>query len=278
MFSVTSFLTPARAKAAAQVGIAVAAFSLLAHTNSAGAQQIAMAGPALPQVNVTVVGGQDRAADSRGTAFLVDRDTWVTAAHVVKGCSAVYVRAGGEWRPANQVTVHGSADLAIFRARQDDRSRPLKLSERAPSMGDAAFHIGFAKGEFTSVDTKLSAQANVKLANTGGVSASFVWSQNENHGERRMNGISGGPQLDSRGAVQGVTISYGGSAGQPLRMTTVPMSELRGFLPTSVEYAAEDARTFQGRTADHAKQLRNNGSVTSVYCATTASARNLPRT
>jgi len=253
---------------------ALAALVLVANHAPAHAQQMAMV---MPQVNVTVGGGVDRSQDSRGTAFLVGRDTWVTAAHVVKGCTAVYVRAGGEWRPAHNVKLHSVADVAVFEARQDERSKPLTLSTRAPGMGDTAMHVGFTKGELTAVQTRASASANVRLASSGGVSSGYLFqSSDQTPGDRRMNGVSGGPQLDSRGAVQGVTISYGGQAGQPLRLTTVPVSELNGFLPAHVQVG--QASGFEGFAAPNPGQLRANGSVTSVYCATTTSTRNLPRT
>jgi hypothetical protein len=251
---------------------ALAALTFFAQAVPASAQQLAMV---MPQVNVTVAGGSDRSSDSRGTAFLVGRDTWVTAAHVVNGCAAVYVRAGGEWRVASNLKVHGSADVAVFSARQDERTKPLALSTRAPGMGDTAIHIGFARGEFTAVETRASAAANVRLASTGGTSSGYLFQSTDgNSGDRRMNGVSGGPQLDARGAVQGVTISYGGQAGQPLRLTTVPVSELQGFLPANVQLASG----FEGFVPNQANQMRTSGSVTSVYCATTTSTRNLPRT
>ena len=251
---------------------ALASLALFAQVVPASAQQLAMV---MPQVNVTVAGGADRTSDSRGTAFLVGRDTWVTAAHVVNGCAAVYVRAGGEWRVASNLKVHGSADVAVFSARQAERTKPLALSTRAPGMGDTAIHIGFARGEFTAVETRASAAANVRLASTGGTSSGYLFQSTDgNSGDRRMNGVSGGPQLDARGAVQGVTISYGGQAGQPLRLTTVPVSELQGFLPANVQLASG----FEGFVPNQANQMRTSGIVTSVYCATTTSTRNLPRT
>jgi S1-C subfamily serine protease len=253
--------------------VSLVALAFVTTTAPTQAQQLAMA-TLVPQINVTVAASSDRATDSRGTAFLVGQDTWVTAGHVVKGCAAVYVKVGSEWRPAANVNVHGSADLAVFRARQNDQTRPLPISSRAPSAGDAAFHVGFAKGEFTSVETRLSAQANVRLASTGGVSAGWVWSENQG-GDRRMNGISGGPQLDAYGAVQGVNVSYGNNASG-LRMTTQPVSDLQGFLPANIKHGQASATPV--RSAEHAKQLRANGSVTSVFCSSTTSTRNLPRT
>ena len=240
----------------------------------AQAQQIALA-TVVPHINVIITGGSDRSHDSRGTGFLVGRDTWVTAAHVVSGCSAVYVKVGSEWRPASNVKTHAVADLAVFSARQDDRTKPLPISDRTPVAGDAAIHVGFAKGEFTAVGTHLSASANVRMASTGGVSTGFVWAQ-EQGGDRRMNGVSGGPQLDARGAVQGVTISYGNSSNG-MRMTTAPISELQGFLPATAQKAPEGFEGF-AVTPVNPNQLRANGSVTSVLCATPASTRNQPRT
>ena len=245
---------------------------------------------AVPEINVTVVGGNDRSHDSRGTGFLVGRDTWVTAAHVVNGCATVYVKIANEWRPASNVKLHGSADLAVFQARQDDRAKPLPLSTRSPVAGDVAVHVGFAKGEFTAVETRLSASANVRLASTGNVSAGWVWAHDQAGGESRMNGLSGGPQLDASGAVQGVTVSYGNGSGG-LRMTTMPISGLDGFLPATVQQrrpsagfegfgtAASSAIQANQRYAMQlqAVQLQGSGSVASVFCAATTSTRNLPR-
>jgi S1-C subfamily serine protease len=244
------------------------------------AEQLAM-GTSAPQINVTVAGGNDRSHDSRGTGFLVGRDTWVTAAHVVNGCAAVYVKVGNEWRPASHVRLHGSADLAVFHARQDERTRPLPISTRAPVAGDVAIHVGFAKGEFTAVETRLSAAANVRLASTGAMSAGWVWTQEQAGADRRMNGVSGGPQLDARGAVQGVTISYGNGSGG-LRMTTASISDLQGFLPASLQRGQTQALSggfegFAGGRGSNPHHLRVNGSVTSVFCATTTSTPNLPQ-
>jgi hypothetical protein len=266
-----SSAAPSLFKIRAQV-VAAAALAFVAAVAPAEAQQLAMA-TLVPHVDVTVTGGADRTKDSRGTSFLIGQDTWVTAAHVVKGCAAVHVKVGNEWRPASNVKVHGSADLAVFHARQDDRTKPLSISGRAPVAGDAALHVGFAKGEFTLIETRLSAGANVRLASTGGVSGGWVWSQDQG-GDRHMNGVSGGPQLDAYGAVQGVNVSYGNNAAG-LRVTTQPIHDLQGFLPANVQRGS--ASTAPVRGAEHAKQLRANGSVTSVFCATTTSTRNLPR-
>ena len=75
--------------------------------------------------------------------------------------------------------------------------------------------------------------------------------------------------------MQGVTISY---AGTPMRLTTAPVSSLRGFLPASVQYVSTGGTQIEGHSAAYAAQLRANGSVTSVYCASTTSTRSLPRT
>ena len=154
---------------------------MLGHSTSAVAQQLAVDNdaPVLPQVNVIIVGGNDGAPDSCGTAFLVGRDTWVTATHVIRDCSAVHVRSGGTWRPARAVKAHNSADLAVVEAGQDDRTEALKLSDRNPTLGNPAVHIGFARGEFMSLETRLSAVANVRQASRpdAGPSSGWIWAQ-----------------------------------------------------------------------------------------------------
>jgi serine protease Do len=251
---------------------AVVVMTLAVVAAPAQGQQLAV-GADVPEVNVLVVDGNDRNKDSRGTGFLIARDTWVTAAHVVNGCAAVYVKIANEWRPASNVKLHGSADLAVLRARQDDRTTPLPISSRVPVAGDVATHVGFAKGEFTAVESRLGASATVRVKASGNVSAGWVWVHDQLGTDGRISGLSGGPQLDARGAVQGVTISYGQGSGG-LRMTTLPISDLQGFLPG---HAGSSSGFRRASPAINVGQLHASGSITTVYCAATASPRNLPR-
>ena len=232
-----------------------------------GSAPTSYAAPMQP-VNIAIVGGNDRRHDSRGTGFLVARDTWVTAAHVVRGCAVVYVKGDKGWNRARNVSVHPSADLAVINARSSDSQAILPLADRDPTIGQPGIHIGFAHGQLVYVETSLSAAANVRQVEQpqAGTSTGWLWHQRgEGPQDSRLGGISGGPQLDANGIVQGVTISY---VGSPIRVTTVPAATVRGFLPAGAQLA--DPRASY-RVASNSNavvpQAAGSSGVTSIHCA-----------
>jgi serine protease Do len=225
-------------------------------------------------VNIAIVGGNDRQHDSRGTGFLVARDTWVTAAHVVRGCAAVYVKGDKGWNRARSVSLHPTADLAVINARSSESQIALPLADRDPVIGQPGIHIGFAHGQLVYVETSLSAAASVRQVEQpqAGTSTGWLWQQRgEGMQDSRLGGISGGPQLDASGVVQGVTISY---VSGPIRVTTVPATTLRGFLPADTRLA--DPRASY-RLASNSNavvpQAALSNSVTSIHCAVSPRSR-----
>jgi S1-C subfamily serine protease len=234
----------------------------------------AYTGP-VPLVDIAVAGGNDRRSDSRGTAFLVSRDTWATAAHVVRGCAAVYVRGDRGWSRARKVALHQSADLAVINARSDQGQAFLPLADRDPTIGQPAVHMGYAHGQLVFVETSLSAAANIRQIERpeAGTSTGWLWRQRgAGAQDSRLGGISGGPQIDADGVVQGITISY---AGSPIRMTTVPAAALRGFLPAGTKLGdpRSSNRIASRSNAVGAVQFAVSASVTTVYCAVSAHTR-----
>lgn len=229
----------------------------------------------MPLVNISVAGGNDRQHDTRGTGFLVARDTWATAGHVVRGCAAVYVHGDRGWNRAGKVSLHPSADLAVINARSDVSLAVLPLADQDPALGQPAVHMGYAHGQLVFVETSLSAAANIRQTTQpeAGTFAGWLWRQRgEGAQESRLAGISGGPQIDAGGVVQGITISY---AGSPVRMTTISASTLRGFLPAGTQLADPRAsnRLATRSNAVAAPQFAVSASVTTVYCAISAHTR-----
>lgn len=247
----------------------------LVRPNDAPLQAPASQVASIPLVNVSIVGGNDRRHDSRGTGFLVSHDTWATAAHVVRGCAAVYVRGDGGWNRARKVSLHPSADLAVITARSDAGQAVLPLADREPTLGQSGVHLGYAHGQLVFVETTLSAAANIhQVAQPeAGTSAGWLWRQRGvGAQDSHLGGVSGGPQIDSNGVVQGITISY---AGSPIRMTTVTAATLRGFLPAGIQLAdpRSSNRIASRSNAAASVQFAVSASVTSVYCAVSARTR-----
>jgi S1-C subfamily serine protease len=229
----------------------------------------------IPLVNISVMGGNDRRHDSRGTAFLVARDTWATAGHVVRGCAAVYVRSDKGWKRAREVFLHPLADLAVIKAPSDGGQALLPLADRDPTIGQSGVHLGYAHGQLVFVETSLSAAANVRQVAQpeAGISAGWLWRQRGGGAQdSHLSGISGGPQIDANGIVQGITISY---TGNPIRMTTVPAATLRGFLPAGTPLAdpRSSNRIASRSNVVAAPQFAASAGVTSVYCAVSARTR-----
>jgi serine protease Do len=246
--------------------------SLVTPNGSALQAPTSYAAPTRP-VNIAIVGGNDRQHDSRGTGFLVARDTWVTAAHVVRGCAAVYVKGDRGWNRARSVSLHPSADLAVINARSSENQTALPLADRDPVIVQPGIHIGFAHGQLVYVETSLSAAASVRQVEQpqAGTSTGWLWQQRgEGMQDSRLGGISGGPQLDASGVVQGVTISY---VSGPIRVTTVPAATLRGFLPADTRLADPRASYRLASNSNAVPQTALANSVTSIHCAVSPRSR-----
>lgn len=232
----------------------------------------ALLGPSTPFDPSVVVEVADKAEPAAGTAFSID-DTgvWVTARHVVDGCTqTAIVVAHGQGVEA-KVTIDPRGEAAILTTNGGAPALPLDLNQGLRE-GERAFHPGYPQGEPGEVTTRLLGRENLVVKGRGArTEPVLVWAETGRTDGLRgaLGGLSGAPALDDRGRVIGVTIAEAPRRGRIY--TTVPETVVN-MLNLTREPTAANARGVPltpenyGRVAD---DLRRNLRVAQVICLRT---------
>ncbi|HKU96521.1 MAG TPA: serine protease [Vineibacter sp.] len=219
---------------------------------------------------LTVNSDGPRSSDGLGTAFALDATgVWLTAAHVVDDCKAVYVLRDRDWRAATAVRIHPSADVALIRAVNTGPTITFAAAG-TPRLGTDAFHVGYPQSRPAQVHTRYIGRARIERPERGmPPEPGHVWVEVSRAPdfEGSLGGLSGGPAFDSAGRVVGVTILESSRRG---RVTTAPVERIRDLLvrggidsKPGAGVATFSPTSFQA-TGD---SLRATGTVTHVYCS-----------
>lgn len=206
---------------------------------------------------------------SLGTAFKVGGGTlWLTANHVVSRCDAVGLDMG----PFHAATVEmgrsiPEADVAAIHMLAHV-PQSLTLAAAAPERGDEGFHMGFPRGRRAVVVSRYMGEAEVAVGRRER-SPVLMWVEQQRIPDFNgsLAGISGGPVLNSQGALVGVNIAVSQRRG---RILTAPPSAIASLL------VAEDAVTFSTASGQAAEPGTKAGQSLDIYGAADA-ARALER-
>jgi serine protease Do len=155
------------------------------------------------------VEGAKRGGSSVGSAFAVhESGIWLTARHVVDGCSVVAVRGRFGWARVQTVWLHARADLAIFRTR--GAPTHLDLSGAPVRQGMEGYAIGYPQGRPGSVRGLLMGRTQMRSPELyAGTAATLSWAEAARAPAigGSLGGISGGPLLGEDGNVLGVIVA-----------------------------------------------------------------------
>jgi serine protease Do len=262
--------------AAVVVALLIAAVGRQAHIDApaapppAPAAEGAALGPASPFDPAVVVEVADKTQPGAGTAFSIsDSGVWVTARHVVEGCSRAAIVVGPGRGVAAKVTIDPNAETAILTT--DGGAPPLPLGLNAGlRRGEQAFHVGFPQGRPGEASSRLLGRENLVVEGRGArTEPVLVWAETGRTDGLKgtLGGLSGAPALDNQGRVIGVTIAEAPRRGRIY--TTSPETTARtlaangGKLPelSGADISADN----YGRVAD---DLRRNLRVAQVVCLT----------
>ena len=206
--------------------------------------------------------------DSIGTAFQVAPQTWVTARHVVDTCKRSFIRVQGKWQEIQSVRMHDVADVAVIMSSQPDNAPQISLTDRLPVMDQEGFHYGFPRGIPSSLYTRFVGMARIRPGRLGTpIVRGWVWAEQARSpsSSGSLGGMSGGPQVDRTGAVQGITVLESERTG---RVTTTPSQRAKELLPPQVSFVAAGGTTITpGDYAQHGIQVRDSGAVALVFCS-----------
>ncbi len=207
-----------------------------------------------------------------GTAFAVDgAGTYVTARHVVDGCSSVFlVTPRRQLEPVLSAVSEGARDFAVVRTRRQ-AINPFTLTDRAPRRGQDGFMMGFPQGKPADVRATVIGRTEMRSVGRYRMREPVIaWVERERRPSfgGALGGISGGPVLNADGEVIGTVV-----AGAP-RRGRVYTTDPRVFRETGLirQSAANRAAARGISPRDFEKtgtRLRANQSIAQVYCKVT---------
>jgi S1-C subfamily serine protease len=228
--------------------------------------------PSLPGYDfiMTVSKDEPRANDGAGSAFALNATgIWLTAAHVVDDCKAVWVLRDGDWRAATAVRMHPTADIAVIRAAETGPTITLGPPGN-PAPGADAFHVGYPQLKPAQVHSRYIGRARIERPQRGmPPEPGHVWVEvaRAPDFDGSLGGLSGGPAFDRSGRVVGITILESSRRG---RVTTAPVDRVLDLMvkigvqaKPGNSTARFDPATFQ-QTGD---TVRAVGTVTHVFCS-----------
>jgi S1-C subfamily serine protease len=229
------------------------------------------AGPALPGPSrfdpEVLVEAPLEAQQGTGTAFaLDDAGVWLTARHVVDGCTRVGVVAGfGRLLPA-EYRIHPGADLAIITTRGAPEPLPVE-PELTPRRGQRAFHLGFPQGKPGEATSRLIGRETLVVQGRGErTEPVLAWAETGRTDGLRgtLAGLSGAPALDADGQVIGVTVAEAPRRGRIYTTAPETFVDALAEAPPDRTGAGEPITVENyGRVAD---ALRRERRVAQVVC------------
>lgn len=160
-----------------------------------------------PQVLVEVPA---KASEGVGTAFAVDdAGVWLTARHVVDGCTNVGLLAGRRRFMPAEYRIHPQADLAILTTRGGPEPLPVDPELRL-RRGQRAYHLGFPQGRPGEATSRLLGRETLVVVGRGErAEPVLAWAETGRTDGLRgtLAGLSGAPAIDAQGRVIGVTVA-----------------------------------------------------------------------
>ncbi len=221
-----------------------------------------------PAFSVAIPTGK---SNSIGTAFSLDRrGVWMTARHVVDGCARVLiVTAPRRGVRVRRTYIHPKADLAVLQTRGG--APAVQFTQQTLRRGQTGYHFGYPRGEPAAIQSTLIGRRRMRSVGRYNVTEPVVaWADRvrvpDSYGG--LGGISGGPAMDGRGEIIGVTVAGSKRRG---RIFTTALTSIAAAIERS---GAPSARGGGRRGAIDGQNFANVGAglrkrltVALVYCA-----------
>ncbi len=224
-----------------------------------------------PSVVVEVPGKQK---PGTGTAFSVaDTGVWLTARHVVDGCSETALVVAEGRGVAAHVQIDPSGEAAVLTTEGGAPAMPLMHAGARLKRGDLGYHPGFPQGRPGEAVSRLLGRENLVVRGRGArTEPVLVWAEvgRTDSLKGTLAGLSGAPALDSAGRVIGVTVAEAPRRGRIY--TTAPETMLNALQTTrrrASNFAVGEPINVEnyGRVAD---ALRRDLRVAQVVCLATS--------
>ena len=210
-------------------------------------------------------------SNSIGTAFSLDRrGVWMTARHVVDGCARVLiVTAPRRGVRVRRTYIHPKADLAVLQTRGG--APAVQFTQHTLQRGQTGYHFGYPRGEPAAIQSTLIGRRRMRSVGRYNVTEPVVaWADRvrvpDSYGG--LGGISGGPAMDGRGEIIGVTVAGSKRRGRifTTALTSIAAALERADVPAERGGGRRGA-IDDGNFAEIGAGLRKRLTVALVYCA-----------
>lgn len=205
-----------------------------------------------------------------GTAFAVNRSgLWLTARHVVDGCSRVGLAVGGgrhilvnEWKTSP------TSDLALLVTDRAPHALQVNLAGDL-HVGQTAYHVGFPHGRAGEAASTLKSRSQLVTRGRYKLDEpvlAFDETQRSIPAEDSLAGMSGGPVFDATGAVVGMTVAEAPRRG---RIYAAGPDTIGRFLDEQGVQLPEDAEAHPINGEHYSREadrLRSAFAVVKVVC------------
>ncbi len=183
-----------------------------------GADQSQEAASPLPSTDLERISPYDvnveierRSSHGSGTAFLVNANgRWLTARHVVQGCSSVYLQvAPRRGMAVKRVQENTRADMAVL-ITQAVNVAVVQYAADMPNRGDVGFMTGYPQGNPGDVYGQMIGSKRMQTSGQYRVRERvLVWAERQRRPNYNgsLGGLSGGPVFDRDGGVIGIAVA-----------------------------------------------------------------------
>lgn len=223
-------------------------------------------GPLLPSESPrdqAVIVELEGPASGVGTAFAIDdKGKWMTARHVVDGCSRVGLNLGIGRGIRVDSEVTETQDTAVLTSKWSRDPLPSDLDSQRRT-GEYGYFFGYPQGKpGEAVGSLLGRHKLIVRGRYNTEEAILAWTEvgRSLNLKGSLGGLSGGPVLDSDGEVIGIVAAESPRRG---RIYTVAPRNLKGLIPPSDTQPRPIAVESYGVEADHYRRSRQ---IAQVIC------------
>lgn len=199
-----------------------------------------------------------------GTAFAIDNQGgWLTARHVVDGCSRLALKLGTFKAMEIEATSSPNSDAAFLSSNWKRRPLPTDLDTQR-QIGEHGFFFGFPQGKpGEAVGSLLGRHKLIVKGRYNTEEPILAWTEiGRTRGLKgSLGGLSGGPVLDKDGEVIGIVAAESPRRG---RIYTVAPRTLKDLVPSNLNLPSEPIKTDSyGSSADAYRRQRR---IAQVIC------------